>query len=115
MLLTSIEQIDGGAGNDTIVSSLSADVLTGGTGVDRFVFRSDSGHDVVGDFRGAAVTANTGDQLDLRGLGFASFEDVIAASSQISTSDGLITIDSQTSIRLQGVVITTLTADDILV
>ncbi len=115
VLLTSIEQIDGGAGNDTIVSSLSADLLTGGTGVDRFVFRSDSGHDVVGDFRGAAVTANTGDQLDLRGLGFASFEDVIAASSQISTSDGLITIDSQTSIRLQGVVITTLTADDILV
>ena len=115
VLLTSIEQIDGGAGNDTIVASLSADVLTGGAGVDTFVFRTDSGHDVVSDFRGAAVTANAGDQLDLRGLGFAGFEDVIAASSQISASDGLITVDSQTSIRLQGVVITTLTADDILV
>lgn len=115
IVLTSIEAIDAGGGNDTLVVSLSADVLTGGAGNDVFVFIPTGGHDSITDFQIGNVATNTGDKLDLRGLGFASFADVMAASYQVNIWDGLITIDSQTSIRLQGVSLSSLTADNVIV
>ena len=58
-LLTGIADIQGGAGNDTIVGSAGADVITGGIGNDRltggggadaFKFAAGSGLDTVADF-----------------------------------------------------------------
>jgi Ca2+-binding RTX toxin-like protein len=55
----------GGAGDDT---------MTGGNGADAFVFAQGHGRDQINDF-------TAGDILDLRGLGFATIDDVIAAST----------------------------------
>ena len=42
--------ISGGRGNDWLEGAGGNDMLTGGEGRDTFVFRSDSGHDVITDF-----------------------------------------------------------------
>ena len=42
--------VSGGRGNDWIEGCGGNDTLTGGAGRDTFVFRSDSGHDVITDF-----------------------------------------------------------------
>ena len=47
------DAISGGRGNDWIEGGGGNDTLTGGAGADKFVFRSDSGHDVVTDFNAA--------------------------------------------------------------
>ena len=44
------DSISGGRGNDWIEGAGGNDTLTGGDGRDTFVFRSDSGHDVITDF-----------------------------------------------------------------
>ena len=45
------DEVTGGRGNDWIEGCGGNDTLTGGAGADKFVFRSDSGHDVVTDFK----------------------------------------------------------------
>ncbi|MGE0720011.1 MAG: Ig-like domain-containing protein, partial [Alphaproteobacteria bacterium] len=77
--------LNGGAGNDYLVGGNGNDVIVGGAGNDRqmgrgggdiFVFRPGFGSDTVQDFQ--LGTADHHDTLDLRGLGFASVEDVLA-------------------------------------
>ena len=80
--LVSIEQVIGSAFADWISGNASANTLTGGAGddtiaggagKDTFVFAPGHGHDTISDYA-------TGDVIDLRGLGFASAADVLAAS-----------------------------------
>jgi spore coat protein A, manganese oxidase len=69
------DTIAGGAGNDSLNGGAGDDILTGGTGNDLFIFTNQFGHDVISDF--AVGTALAHDTLDLRGLGFTSFADVL--------------------------------------
>ena len=47
------DTVSGGRGNDWIEGAGGDDTLTGGSGADKFVFRSNGGHDVVTDFNRA--------------------------------------------------------------
>ena len=59
--LDSIENVKGGAGNDTIYASNSVNVLSGGAGNDNFVFRTATAAD------GDSITDfQPGDKVDLR-------------------------------------------------
>jgi len=70
--------IRAGGGNDTIIGGAGNDTLTGGSGNDSFVFRPNFGKDVITDFQvGSARAASAHDVLDLHGLGFTSIQDVL--------------------------------------
>ncbi len=76
--------ISAGAGNDTLIGGAGNDILTGGLGNDLFVFAFDSpsyaydfGNDVITDFQ-VGLTALAHDTIDLRGLGFTSYADILA-------------------------------------
>ena len=69
------DTITGGGGNDTIIGGIGNDHLTGSAGDDNFVFRPGFGHDTITDFN-IGTPANH-DVLDLRGLGFTSVQDVL--------------------------------------
>jgi Ca2+-binding RTX toxin-like protein len=64
----------GNASANTFTGGAGDDIMTGGAGADIFVFAAGHGNDQINDF-------TTGDMLDLRGLGFTSVADVLAASS----------------------------------
>jgi Ca2+-binding RTX toxin-like protein len=70
------DTIRGGTGNDFLIAGAGNDRLTGGGGNDTFVFRPGFGQATVTDFiTGNAINHDT---LDLRGLGFASINDVLS-------------------------------------
>jgi hypothetical protein len=72
------DTIRAGNGNDTIIGGSGNDALTGGGGSDTFIFHPNFGKDIITDFQiGGATAATTHDVLDLRGLGFASIQDVL--------------------------------------
>ncbi|WP_150526695.1 putative Ig domain-containing protein [Roseibium sediminis] len=106
--------IDGQAGNDTlfgyggsdrIIGGAGSDYLVGGAGNDTFVFAfGDTGHDTVADF-------GTGDVIEFDSSLFGTFADVLASASD----DGVntyITIDADTSIRLDNILVGQLQIDD---
>jgi spore coat protein A, manganese oxidase len=68
--------LSGGGGNDTLIGGAGNDAMTGGAGNDIFTFAREFGHDVITDFQIGTVLVH--DTLDLRGLGFATFADVLA-------------------------------------
>jgi spore coat protein A, manganese oxidase len=70
------DSISAGAGNDILIGGGGNDALTGGLGNDSFVFNNQFGHDTISDFQVGTLVNH--DTLDLRGLGFASFADVMA-------------------------------------
>jgi Ca2+-binding RTX toxin-like protein len=70
------DKITGGTGNDIIIGGAGNDILAGGGGNDAFVFRPNFGQDTVSDF--STGTGANHDMLDLRGLGFTDFSDVLA-------------------------------------
>lgn len=95
------DTLNGGAGDDT---------LTGGRGNDTFVFEAGMGHDTITDFAaGLGIT----DVIQLIGLGFDSFDDVLAAATDVG-SDCVIQISATESITLEGVQLAQLAADDFL-
>lgn len=88
--------LNGGNGNDTLISSNGADLLIGGDGADRFVFRdtlqsSSTVFDTVQDF----VVGQ--DKLVFEGLGNGTFGMV---SSFSNTGDAQAKWDSATNILL---------------
>jgi len=104
---TGDDELNGLAGDDLLAGGAGSDVLTGGTGADVFQFKSqESGHDVVTDF-----DVGAGDLLEFDSATFASFSEVMLAAQDDGT-DTTITIDADTSVRLDGVVVTALSSDD---
>jgi Ca2+-binding RTX toxin-like protein len=111
-----VSRLDGGAGNDTILGGSGADIiignsgddaLAGGGGADLFQFEQvDFGHDTIFGFSGAG---GDGDQIDLRGWGFASFADVPVTA----TPNGSLITAGANSILLANV--PSLTAADVLI
>lgn len=118
---TALIQVFGQAGNDTIslneangalprallFGGAGDDVLTGGAGNDTFVIRAGDGNDTITDM---ALGVARGDVIDFAGV-FASFADVMAASSQVG-ADVLITIDATTHLTLAGHTLAEMHAND---
>ncbi|KZK76471.1 Leukotoxin [Pseudovibrio sp. W64] len=99
--------INGNGGNDLITGGAGDDQLNGGEGSDIFVFAAgDTGHDVLTDF----------DATDVIQVEAALFVDFIAImdAAEMSDSNTVITIDTDTSITLQGVTPAELQPDDFL-
>ena len=69
------DALRGGSGDDVLIGGAGTDRLTGGLGDDLFVFRQGFGHDTVADF--SVGDGSHHDTLDLRGLGFATAQDVL--------------------------------------
>ena len=100
---------DGGA--DRLTGGRGDDVLTGGGDDDLFVFADGDGADVINDF---VAGAGSDDVVNLFGVsGIAEFADVIAAASQVG-SDTLIDFGGGDSIKILGVNVGALDADDFL-
>jgi Ca2+-binding RTX toxin-like protein len=67
------DRIAAGAGNDTLLGGTGNDTLTGGSGNDQFVFVANMGQDRLTDFHFGAnnqFNANSHDTLDLSGLAY---------------------------------------------
>lgn len=91
----------GGKGRDRIVGGLGDDVMLGGKCPDRFVFRSDFGNDVIGDF--VANPRCGQDRIDLRRLGItaASFDEDVAV--ELQGEDALVTVKGWGTILCLGI------------
>ncbi|MEJ8476858.1 DUF4214 domain-containing protein [Roseibium algae] len=101
--------LNGQSGNDVISGLAGNDTLTGGAGNDTFRFVSgDTGHDTITDF---TAGAGSEDVIEFEGGVFADFAGVLAAASD-DGADTTITIDADTSILLQNVVVSSLDLDD---
>ncbi len=93
--LQGIENVIGGAGNDTIYASNAVNVLEGGIGLDTFVFRSAAAAngDTIADFQ-------PGDQIDLRPL-YASLNLSQDIASHLTT-DAAFNMAGQLNLREDG-------------
>ena len=112
--LLSVELVDGGQGDDLIVSGISDDVLAGGAGSDTFVFRPAAGHDRITDFTTHRANPAAGDLIDLTAFGYADFAAVLADAVQ-DGADTVIALDTGVSLRLTGISLAALGADDVVI
>jgi len=76
----SANTIIAGDGNDSILGNAGNDILFGQGGADTFVFERGTGRDVIADF-----TPGT-DKVQLTGLGFGGFAQVLTATTQNGVS-----------------------------
>ena len=111
--LTGVELIDAGAGNDVITASAANDVLKGGSGNDTFIFETGFfgtgfGHDMVLDF--AIGTGTAHDVIDLSDAGFADFNALVAATSEVNGAT-VISVGTSQSVSLANVSLAQLTQD----
>ncbi|WP_164736472.1 calcium-binding protein [Rhizobium vallis] len=116
-LRSNISYVGGTSGNDTVTGTTGADnihagmgddTLIGLAGDDAFVFRPGFGHDTINDFVAGAQSV---DIIDLSNDLFADFASVMAAATQVG-ADTVIAHDSNTSITLKNVALTSLHQDD---
>ncbi|MBP0464750.1 hypothetical protein J5Y09_12590 [Roseomonas sp. PWR1] len=101
------ETMFGRDGADTLEGAGGADILFGEAGRDAFLLAPGAGLDAIGDF------APGTDRLLLRGLGFADFAAVLAATRQ-TASGAVIDLAPGDSVLLAGVPPTALAATDIV-
>lgn len=103
---TGPDKIDGGDGNDRLLIGTGSDTVRGGAGEDMFVFTAASAGaaDVIQDF-----TPGT-DHLDLRVLGLASFEAVLAHAS--NTGVGVVIEAGGETVTLNNIKLAQLHAGD---
>ncbi len=95
--------------NDILNSSAGDDLLTGNAGDDTFVFAaSETGSDTITDF---AAGSGSDDIVQFETTVFADFASVLAAAADDGTNT-VITIDANTSIELQNVLVADLHQDD---
>ncbi|NSY37281.1 M10 family metallopeptidase C-terminal domain-containing protein [Leisingera sp. ANG59] len=100
----------GGRGNDRLTGNGGDDLFTGGAGADVFIFASNHGNDRITDFS----TSRAGECIKLSGLSaLENFDDILTASTQ--TADGvLIYTGNNSSILLENVQLSSLSADDFI-
>ncbi|MBD8876179.1 putative Ig domain-containing protein [Roseibium polysiphoniae] len=99
----------GYAGADRLIGGTGADHLVGGDGDDAFVFSfGDTGHDTITDF---VAGAGSDDEIEFESGVFSDLASVLAAASDDGT-DTTITIDAETSVLIQNVVVSNLHQDD---
>lgn len=111
--LKSVEVIKLGAGNDWVRSSAANETFIGGPGQDTFALTRTSGHDVIRDFTMPGIFPRTADLLDLRAWDFDDLLDLQAHARQIG-NDVRISLDSDTSVTLKNMHVSSLALLDIL-
>ncbi|WP_309475895.1 retention module-containing protein [Pseudomonas sp. B21-028] len=88
----------GGTGSDTLIGGQGHDTLIGGLGGDTFVWKAgDTGNDVIKDFKAA-----DGDRIDLRDLLQGESGSTIDHFLQISTVDGVSSLQVSTTGQFNG-------------
>jgi serralysin len=95
------DTLSGEAGNDFLVGGQGNDLITGGTGNDQFVYAFGSGIDTLTDF------GNGADYLDLRSMGIANFDALLALASQ-NGSDTVIAFSASEQLILHNFQVTSL-------
>lgn len=98
----------GGLGNDTIRGDEGSDSLFGGAGSDLFVINFGIQTDIINDFDVGI------DQLDLRSIALANFTSFQALTTNNSSGDAVIDLGNGDSVTMLGIVMTDLSAQDVL-
>ena len=100
-----------GTSGDNVLTGLGGnDTITGGGGNDTFVFNAGFGKDTITDF-GAGPNSGPHDIIAIDQTMFADFDAVMAASAQVGTNT-VITVNTQNSITLSNVKMSSLRSDD---
>lgn len=83
-------EVDGGQGDDTIVGSAFADILTGGDGADRFVLAGPTLADVITDY-----DAESGDAVDLSALIRLTGGEAVEDRASYEATTGDLSVDGE--------------------
>ncbi|EJT04456.1 rhizobiocin/RTX toxin and hemolysin-type calcium binding protein, partial [Rhizobium sp. CCGE 510] len=102
--------IVGGSGSNTLTGGAGNDTLTGGAAADVFVYSPNWGHDTITNF---VAIGSAHDAISIDHSIFADWASLLAATGQ-SGSDTIITADSDNSITLKNVVVSSLQSWDFL-
>ena len=102
-----LERIEGLGGNDRIKGSSAGEVLVGGAGQDVFVFAGRFGADTIADF-----DIHGGDRIDISAFRFASFSQLLMHTKQIGDDSVITFASAASSITIQDVSKSLLTAND---
>ncbi|QIO34574.1 calcium-binding protein [Bradyrhizobium sp. 1(2017)] len=97
--------LNGGDGNDTLVSGIGNDGMFGGYGADTFVFAAQNGHDTA-DFQEGR------DKIDLTALGANDIHALDDLSIEVTAGDTIIHFDANNDLTIAGIV--NLSANDFL-
>jgi Ca2+-binding RTX toxin-like protein len=101
--------LEGRGGDDVLIGLGGDDRLYGQAGNDTFVFGHGYGRDTIGDFVGNGAAA--GDTIRFEGGAFSDFADAMSHAVQKGT-DVVFTLDAGTSLTLQNVQLSALSAQD---
>jgi Ca2+-binding RTX toxin-like protein len=101
--------LEGRGGDDVLIGLGGNDRLYGQAGNDTFVFGHGYGRDTIGDFVGNGSAA--GDTIRFEGGAFSGFADAMSHAVQKGT-DVVFTLDAGTSLTLQNVQLSALSAQD---
>jgi hypothetical protein len=101
------DKLEGGDGNDLLVGRAGNDQVDGGDGDDTYLIRQGAGQDTI-------RSLDAGDRIDIRDFHFASFQDVLDASTQ-DGSDVLIQLGGGDRLVLQNTSLSDLHADQFII
>ncbi|TAW20173.1 hypothetical protein ELI20_02500 [Rhizobium ruizarguesonis] len=102
--------IVGGSGSNALTGGAGNDILTGGAAADVFVYSPNWGHDTITNF---VATGSAHDAISIDHSIFADWETLFAAIEQFG-SDTIITADSDNTITLTNVAVSSLQSWDFL-
>ncbi|MDE8762178.1 calcium-binding protein, partial [Rhizobium sp. CBK13] len=102
--------IVGGSGSNTLTGGAGNDILTGGAAADLFAYSANWGHDTITNF---VATGSAHDTISIDHGIFADWESLFAATEQ-SGNDTIITADSDNTITLRNVALSSLQSWDFL-
>ncbi|TBC13821.1 M10 family metallopeptidase [Rhizobium ruizarguesonis] len=102
--------IVGGSGSNALTGGAGNDILTGGAAADVFVYSPNWGHDTITNF---VATGSAHDAISIDHSIFADWETLFAAIEQFG-NDTIITADSDNTITLTNVAVSSLQSWDFL-
>jgi Ca2+-binding RTX toxin-like protein len=106
----------GGSGNDELYGdALSYENFSGTRGADRFVFKTGSGQDTIGDFQPstAATASSPADVIQIRGYGYHDFADLLPNISDDASGNAVVYLNGMVDqVTLLGVQTAQLSAAD---
>jgi Ca2+-binding RTX toxin-like protein len=109
---TGADNLTGGTGADVLLGGAGDDTLTGGAGADVFVFGPGFGKDTVTDFTPATDVLQLSRSLFASGMSDTAIFNSIIGNATSSGGDTLLNIDSQDTIALRSVTLSSLHQTD---